>query len=409
MYSMLKLKNEGLKEALFGFAQELVRKPSVSLRERQLADMVEEQMKAVKFDKVVRDDYGNVVGIIFGHEGEPTVLLNSHMDTVTAGNKKRWSESPYSGRIEDGKLYGLGAADCKGGLAAQVFAGALLKRSLLPLRGNLVVAATVAEENGRSMGVRGLLEHTLPELGMMPDYAILAEPTGLGLYYGHDGWMEIEVRVEGTNPFMVDDAARSVYEELRSGAGNGHAAGEPQMATVHPPRFTDLSASRRATIRLGRRLVPNQSLRDVLSQTQHTACLVAQPAASVAVEARVREESQETYTGRTIVTKHVTNAWSTDPFHPLMTGARGALAAAGCQVRPGTWQLGRLGMGTAGGVMVNEFDVPTIGYGPGNEAQTHEANEYVELDKVTETVYGTAAIVQHLVGIPVIGWSSDDI
>ena len=182
MYSILKNKNEGLKQNTLAFAEELVRVPSVTLNEAKIAGLVEAKMREIGYDKVFRDEAGNVVGVMLGREAEPTVLLNSHLDTIAQAE----SNPP---RVENGRLYGMGAADCKGGLAAQVFTGALLRRSLLPLRGNLVVAATVAEENGRSTGVRVLMERTLPLLGMKPAFAILGEPTGLGLYYGHDGWM----------------------------------------------------------------------------------------------------------------------------------------------------------------------------------------------------------------------------
>ena len=113
--------------------------------------------------------------------------------------------------------------------------------------------------------------------------------------------------------------------------------------------------------------------------------------------------------GTTTLVRHVTHAWSTDPFDPLMERARGALAAAGCQVRPDKWQLGRLGMGTAGSLLVNDYGVPTVGYGPGHEDQAHAVNEYVELDRLHEAVDGTAAIAHALVGYPVYGWTSDDI
>ena len=130
---------------------------------------------------------------------------------------------------------------------------------------------------------------------------------------------------------------------------------------------------------------------------------------AVAVEVAVRQEEQQLYTGQTTIVRRVTNAWSTDPFHPLMERARQALAAAECEVRPGKWQLGRLGMGTAGSMLVNEFHLPTIGYGPGEETQAHAVDESVAVDRVIEAVYGTASIAHSLVGIPVFGWGSDEI
>ncbi len=135
MYDILRRKNAGLKSEVVDFAQQLVRKPSPSLKEREIAGLIRRQMETIGYDKIIQDDSGNIIGIMFGREAGPTMLLNCHMDTVSP-EQGRWSNEPFSGRIKDGKLHGCGASDCKGGLAAQVFAGALLKRSLLPLRGN---------------------------------------------------------------------------------------------------------------------------------------------------------------------------------------------------------------------------------------------------------------------------------
>ena len=90
-----------------------------------------------------------------------------------------------------------------------------------------------------------------------------------------------------------------------------------------------------------------------------------------------------------------------------MDRARQALSSAGCKTQPGKWRLPRIGMGTAGSVLTKKFNVPTIGYGPGNEEAAHTANEYVEIDKITEGILGTASIIHNLVGIPVFGWTTD--
>ncbi len=408
MYTLLRNKCEGLAQDAVTFAQELVQTPSPSFQEDRIAERIEAQMTRAGFDKVVRDDFGNVLGILFGRESAPTVLLNCHMDTIDVPHDGPWADPPHSGAIKDRRLYGLGAADCKSGLAAQVFAGALLKRSLLPLRGNLIVAATVGEENGRSAGVHGLMSHTLPELQLKPDFAILGEPTGLGLYYGHDGWLQLEVRVMGSNPFHVDDAANAIFRDLDAHPRAGR--GKPvEMVTVHPPSFTDADGVRRATIRLARRVGLSEDVGDILHQTHHSASLVARPMGGVALDVSICQENQQLYTGRTAVVRHITNAWSTDPFCPLMERARQSLAAAGCEVRPGKWQLGRLGMGTAGSVLLKDYSVPTIGYGPGREDVAHAAGEYVETGAIVQAVYGTAAMVHSLVGVPVCGWTSDDI
>ena len=404
MYNLLKNKNDGLKDDVVAFTQKLIRTPSPSLGESDAAKLIEDELKRIPCDKVFRDDVGNVVGLMLGREAEPTVLLNCHMDTVPVTQEPLWKESPFSGTISDGRIYGSGAADCKGGLAAHIYTAALLKRSLLPLRGNLIVAATVAEENGCSIGVRHLLEKTLPGLNLKPTYAILGEPTGLGLYYGHDGWVEMDIQVEGSNPFLVDDAANAIFNEY----SNRHI-NEPGTVTLNRPQFRNDGGRRQATIQMNRRLLPAENVGSIVTQTKHEAAMAAQATGTVAVAVAVRQESQKLYTGQTTMVRRVVHAWMTDPFHVLMERARQALSAADCTVRPGKWDLDRVGMGTAGSVLTNEFHVPTIGYGPGTELMAHAVDEFVDIDKVSEAVYGTAAIVHGLIGIPVFGWTADEI
>ena len=406
MYDLLRGRNEVLKDEAVAFAQDLVKIPSVSLEEGPVAARVEAEMRKVGYSKVFRDDAGNVVGVMHGRNPEQTLLLNCHLDTVSPTKDEAWTEKPWSGTIKDGKLYGVGAADCKGGIAAQVYAGLLLKRAMLPLRGNLVVTATVAEENGRSAGLKHLMQHTLPDLNLKPTFAILGEPSNLGLYYGHEGWFELDIRVEANEYPHAERAASAIYEQF---AGQTAVDGEKvQEAAVQPPRLKANGGSHVATIRLARRLPSADAAEQVLKQVKQTATLAAQSVGSVAVDVAICEETHKLYNGKTTVVRHVTSAWETNPFNPLLVRAREALVAGGCQATPGKWKLGRLGMATGGSVLVNDFAVPTIGYGPGSEEHALAANEYVSVANIHEAVYGTALIAHSLIGIPVYGWTSDD-
>ena len=390
---------------LVAFTQELLRTHSQSGDEHKVGGLVVDQMNALGYDKVFADELGNVVGVLHGIEDGPTLLLASHMDTVGTGNLATWNESPFSGRIEGGRLHGLGAADCKGGLAAQVFAAGLIKRSLLPLRGHLVVAGTVLEENGISIGMRGLVSHTLKEMGLFPDYAVLGEPTDLGLFYGHDGRAELEVTVRGVNPFRVTDAAELVSRALDD-SGDGS---EVEEVALGETRFEDGPGFRQAVIALERRLGVNDTVHHLLSRMRGEAVRAASNAGTVDVEVCVRERNEVLPSGLVVKAKRIAQAWTTDPFSPLLSRSRQALAAAGCEVRPGRWKLARLGMGTAGSLLVNEHGIPTVGFGPGHEEQAHREGESVAISKLVDCAYGTAAIAHSLVGVPVFGWIPDSL
>lgn len=411
LYDVLRARTDGVKANAIAFAQKLVQARSLSYQEADVAALVEREMRNVGLDHVARDAFGNVVGVVHGREADPVVLLNCHMDTAHPGDERAWTTSMTSGHIDGGRLYGLGAGDCKGGLAALVYAAALLKRCMLPMRGSLVVAGTVAEEDGGSVGMRHLLGYTLPKLELKPSYALLGEPTGLDLYYGHDGWAEFEIVVEGDDAAHVENAAWEIFKDFDAFHRCAERPEAPEAARTEPPVFHQDRGNRRATIALNRRMATSEEASNVVAQMKHHAARAVQVAGAeeVQVQVAVKEECQRLYTGRTTVVRRVTHAWSTDPFDALVDKARGALAGAGLAARPGKWRLGRLGMGTAGGVLVNEHGIPTLGYGPGNENLIHAPNEYVEVDKIVEAVYGTAAIVHSLAGVPVFAWTAEEI
>src|SRR5262249_2566100 len=108
--------------------------------------------------------------------GEPrngrSLLLEGHTDVVTEGDPAAWSRPAFGGDIDAGRIWGRGAADMKGGLAAAMIAAAAIKRSGAPVGGRLVVGALVDEE-GDMLGVRHFAG---TPLGRALTAAIICEP-----------------------------------------------------------------------------------------------------------------------------------------------------------------------------------------------------------------------------------------
>lgn len=336
-----------------------------------------------------------MIGIIYGREYSPTLLLLSHMDTSRSTDRQRFSKA----QIRDGRLYGVGASDCKSGLAAQIYAGKLLKESCNPLYGNLIVVASVSEHNGCSIGVRHFLKDTLPALGLQPSFAVLGEPTDMGLYYGHDGWVSIEVKLASTEIDALEAATTALLSFLSKGTFPATDTGSSvQETNIHAPEYVTAAGTGYALIRMDQRLRTPQETIVLLRRMKAVANLVCKPLNIRSVSAGIARTTTKTFDEALLPIRLISRPWMTDPLNPIFEEARLALRTAQCTVRGGTWTLSRLGMGTAGSAL-ETAGIPTIGYGPGNEMTAHEPDEFVELDNVREVFFGTTVIAHRITGI----------
>ncbi len=139
-----------------------------------------------------RDEAWGLVGAWRGSEpGAPSVLLNGHVDVVPLGDERSWTVDPWGGQARDGRVWGRGACDMKGGLACQLVALEVLRTAGVRPRGDVFLHAVVGEEDG------GLGTFATLERGHRADAAIICEPTSLALIPASAGALTFRLTVPG--------------------------------------------------------------------------------------------------------------------------------------------------------------------------------------------------------------------
>jgi succinyl-diaminopimelate desuccinylase len=153
----------------------------------------------------------NVVARLEGRGPGPCVHFNGHIDVVAPG--LGWSVDPFAGEVRDGKVYGRGACDMKGGIAASVIALEAILESGIAFPGAIEVSGTVDEESGGFAGVAYLAARGFFSRPRV-DHVIIPEPLNVDrICIGHRGvwWAEIETKgriAHGSMPFLGDCAVR---------------------------------------------------------------------------------------------------------------------------------------------------------------------------------------------------------
>jgi acetylornithine deacetylase len=141
-----------------------------------------------------RKDYSgnpNVVGILKGTGGGKSLILNSHIDVVPEGDLEKWNYDPYSGVLINGRLYGRGSTDMKGGTVSLLLAMEAIKSCGISLKGDCIFQSVIEEESGGAGTLAAVLR------GYTADGAIIPEPTNMKVFPKQQGSMWFRIRVKG--------------------------------------------------------------------------------------------------------------------------------------------------------------------------------------------------------------------
>lgn len=385
------------KDELVEFLQDIVRTPSLSGEEDRVATRIAAAMRRAGFREVFTDRIGNVVGRL-GERRRPVLLFNGHMDTVGVSDPSVWIHDPFGASIVDGVLYGRGACDMKGALAAMIWAAKLLHDAgaLARLNGELVLAAVVQEEPCEGLATRVLIE----EEGVRPDWVVLGEPSNLQLSRGHRGRVELEVVTHGrschaSRPNLGDNAvysaARLIFnlEILAEQLGYDAFLGRGSLSVTH---VESRAGSRNAVpdyarFIIDRRLTLGETEAKALAEVQG---IIARE--KVRAEVRVTEYEGTSYTGYPTRQHNYFPAWALGAEHALIKAAvRAIKQALGYRPTVGQW-----GFSTDGVYTMGVTGIPTIGFGPGEEKYAHTADEQIRLKDVFEAASAYAQLAAEL-------------
>ena len=372
---------------LVAFAQKLVQTPSLPGEEGAIAVVVRDEMVRLGYDDVEVDGAGNVLGRVAGGQG-PALMLNGHMDHVDAGDPARWPHPPFGGEIHGGELWGRGAADMKGALAAMVYAGGLLKRLGVP-PGERIVSAGVQEEVG-GMGAQHLGQ-TLPVAR-----AVVGEASGNQLRRGHRGRVELVAHFEGrsVHASMPNLGINPHFSAARFVAGlrGLDMAADPAygVSSVTPTRAWSEPSSANVTpaalhIVLDWRNVPGEQPTDIVAKLEALLALSLEPGCGGQIAIACKELIS--YTGLQATYADVFPSFTTPADHPWLVEAQAALAAAlGCPVEVDVWRFA-----TDGGHLA-EAGWTVLGFGPGDDRLVHTVEERIAIDDLVDSVVGYLAL-----------------
>ncbi len=363
-------------ERLVKTLQGLVRIPSFK-DSIAISRWVKDELEGFGY-KVDSDKDGNLVTEI--GKG-PGFLLNAHLDTVGPGDG--WRHDPFSGKIEDGKLYGRGSSDCKAGIAAMIEIARVLKEEKPRKR---VVFTFTAFEESYPIEMNGAYRISSRLKGI--EKGLVLEPTTkgktIGISVGCRGNAIIHVDILGKrgHSAYIDDSLNPIYrfsrflDELRKVHGKkmkfplvGQEAGDKITVTEITGAEGPNVVPGKCRITIDKRLLPGEKAEDFLI------ALDAVCRKSLGKDFRIEEES------------------SKEGYYYVDAGfldmCRESVIRTGCKPDP-NFKLFR----TDGTIFYNNAGIGTFMIGPGTNGQAHQIDEHCELKGMYRTTLAVLGVIR---------------
>ena len=368
-----------LKQELIEFTQSLVRIKSMSGQEKEIIRFIEQKMNSLRYDEVIIDSMGNLLGRI--GNGERSILFDSHVDTVTVPDEEKWDIPPFSGDIVEGRLYGRGSVDMKSSVAASIYAGVIAKNLGLDAVKTVYVSCTVFEEDCDGEN----LKHLFKELDLKPNYVVICEPSNNVITLGHKGKAQISIKTHGVSAHgsAPEKGVNAIYEmaEIIQRVEQANAElmkKDAPRGTLVMSRIASTSASLNAVpseceVYLDRRTVPGETEDTIRKEMDQ---LIQGKNATWEVGTLHRKS----WTGMDITYEPFHQAWKIDLQHEL-TQACIAAYRENFGSDPAEYDFWDF---STNAVTPVSMGIPTIGFGPGEHKQAHMRNENCKIDQIID-------------------------
>lgn len=323
----------------------------------------------------------NVVGIWRGRGNGRSLVLNGHIDVVPEGDLKQWDDHPYSGKIIDGKLYGRGSTDMKGGNLSLLLAIQALKETGTVLDGDLFFHSVIEEESGGAGTLAAVLR------GYTADAAIIPEPTNMKIFPAQQGsmWFKLTVkgkaahggtRYEGVSAIDKTAIVLEAIKELEI----------KRNKNITDPLYRDIPIP--VPINVGKISGGNwpSSVPDTVQVEGRIGVASNETLENVKKEL---EDYLSSIQDSWLLEHPVAVEWfgaqwlpgSIETDHPLMS----TLIKNFEHVKKQKPVIEASPWGTDGGLLSLAGNTPSIVFGPGVTAVAHYPNEYIEISKIIET------------------------
>jgi acetylornithine deacetylase len=343
----------------------------------------------------------NVVGVFKGKGGGRSLILNGHVDTVTIEPCSEWTRDPFGAELENGRMYGRGASDMKGGLLAGILALVYLKEAGVELNGDISIQSVVNEEHAGN----GTLD--LVRRGCAAEGAIVLEPTNNEVAVSHTGGLYWQVTLPGRSR---SPGARWLEENLDGVSAieklptviaallglekkynetetddpieKGRAAFSMVIGRVSGGHYETVSASE-AVLRGGAYFSP------IVGEIHEV-----MDAMRAAIDEANKNDDFLSENPAILEFLHHDDAVRQSPQIPLAVAMRQSLRErnASDKIVPGPFACDARHIVNSGGI-------PTVIFGPGTIAQAHKPDEYIEVDEFLDCI-------EHLIAF-IASWSNE--
>ncbi len=377
-------------EKLIRLCSDLVKIKSYSGQEAQMAAYLGRVFEKMGGKEIAVDDYGSIAARFTGRRSGMTLLLDAHIDTVPVTDPQRWKTDPFGGEIRAERIFGRGASDMKGALAAMILAvESFAVDTDGDFNGGVVVVGGVQEEAFEGVASRSISQK------YTPDVVVIGEASNLNLKRGQRGRAEIVLETFGKPAHSANPEVglNAVYKMTRLiDAIRGLPVGRHPVLGAGILELTDIKSSPypglsvvpeycRATY--DRRLLVGETKDTVLTPIRELIGALEKEDSQFKARVSYALGKEACYTGASIEAERFFPAWVYDETDDVVQTALGGLKDAGL-----TPEISHYAFCTNGSHYAGEAGIKTIGFGPSEETLAHVDDEYIDISQLTHACRG---------------------